>query len=709
MKRILVYSFILTILPAEYSYCQWTQNGPYGGKIPAIASVGTSLFAGGSCGIFMSNDTGRHWVAVDRSVSVTSLITIDTVLFALNGNRISRTKNYGQTWEEIVSSSTNEGSITDMVANKTTLFVGYSKSGIRYSTDNGTTWTVPLGTGLVKNNDGKINIYSFAVEDSNWYAATETGLFYSHNHGSNWKSISAVNLPNNVIFKKVAVAGKNLLVSSYNLGEYCLVKNDTGWTLADERLPGSGPQLISIVADKIIASTDNGLYISEDSGSTWIQGGAGLSSSLYSAISFGNTLWGGSYSGLFVSTDGGFTWASSHNGISCGQFNAVAVRDSIVMLAGGVRAIDGHGSNDGGYRSTDNGTTWDSCPVITRLNPLTPIDNDIYGGTWQSGPWKSTDNGSIWVACTTGIPRMTTVTSFLKFNNTIFIGTGASYQASGIFRSDNNGLRWDSVSVHFPDSTYVQALCASGTDIFAAVNYVKGWLGAGIYRSTDAGQSWDSVNTGLPLKSFISKNGRQQNTALVAIGNNIISATDGVYLTTNHGGEWKRVGTLYGVRCFNVYGNTVFAGNSQGIYFSPDSGRTWNQISTALPFKASINNLVADGNYLFAATETHGLWRCNVSELMPVKRIHLTYLNHRIHLRYSKVNGSIVFSVTSSTPSQTQFLLFTLLGQKVSGSTRTEKPCRTDFSCKGLRPGSYVYRIITNELPNGKTGTISIF
>ncbi len=83
----------------------------------------------------------------------------------------------------------------------------------------------------------------------------------------------------------------------------------------------------------------------------------------------------------------------------------------------------------------------------------------------------------------------------------LFAGTGQGDGATtgGVFLSTDNGASWKASSNGLPLTSSVGNFAVSGTNLFAADNYLKNSARAGgVYLSSDYGAHWTSVNTGLP-------------------------------------------------------------------------------------------------------------------------------------------------------------------------------------------------------------------
>jgi photosystem II stability/assembly factor-like uncharacterized protein len=222
------------------------------------------------------------------------------------------------------------------------------------------------------------------------------------------------------------------------------------------------------------------------------------------------------------------------------------------------------GTNGTGlYRSTDNGTSWVKLNINSNFDNIQAIANGSNGiiytgcgtvGGQSIGIFRSTDNGNQWSLILSLYQYNYVYSLFVNLNGTLIVST----QDSGIVRTTNNGITWDSVRVE-PASSFVEI--PSG-EIFCTN---VGGSEYGVSKSTDEGQTWNQVNTGLP------------DSATVCIASNLL-------------------GELY-------------AGHSTGIYHSLNSGNTWNKISNNFSSYSVLNLSCYNNQKLFAGTQYDGVLR----------------------------------------------------------------------------------------------------
>lgn len=230
----------------------------------------------------------------------------------------------------------------------------------------------------------------------------------------------------------------------------------------------------------IFAATGlNGLYLSTNNGSNWLQ--TSLNNvSIISMTSFGNNIFAGSnITGVYLSTNSGLNW--NQTSLNNRQIHALTTSGNSIFA----------GTEDYGiYISTNNGMNWTQTSLNNRdVHSFLVSGNDIFAGTGLNGVYKSTNNGLNWVQTSF---NTRTVYDMVSFGNTIVAGT-AVY---GVYRSTNNGVNWTQMA--FNNKT-IYRLEISGNSIFAAAEN-------GLYLSTDYGLTWVQRNEGFNYGIFYSVN-----------------------------------------------------------------------------------------------------------------------------------------------------------------------------------------------------------
>jgi hypothetical protein len=365
------------------------------------------------------------------------------------------------------------------------------------------------------------------------------------------------------------------------------------------------------VSEKVFAATSLGLYRSIDSGASWSvvsSLGAGTPyRTLAVAVAAAGAVYAGTFqNGLWRSDDGGTTWDALTAGLPPQRVTAIAIQpaSSEVLYVAGVDA-----SYVGTvYRSDDRGETWSETgfgparfagvkPAALLVDPSTP--SRIYVGA-QDGLYESQDGGATFVrvvwgtdvrdiaahnatyqyryaAGTSGMWR--TVVGYEPWTATTGTGLPASPNAVavavradgkvllgtryGVHSSTNGGTNWfgHSVGLRAFNVTAVGAGRRSGATIVYAATF-----GGGVYRSYDGGATWARGSHPAERQMFyaISVERGDANRAWLA-------GASGLYRTTNGGITWTEVlgaGTMYSTVLDPLDDAVVYAGGNSDVFRS---------------------------------------------------------------------------------------------------------------------------------------------
>ena len=257
-----------------------------------------------------------------------------------------------------------------------------------------------------------------------------------------------------------------------------------------------------------------GVYLSSDSGSTWIFDGL-FNDDVRALVVSGTNLFAGDSQGdVFLSTDRGNNWKAANTQWTASSGHPFLVSSLAVSGANLFAGTFGGGI----FLSTDDGTTWttvDSGLTNQYVLCLTVSRTNILAGTAGGGVFLSTTGGRSWTEANSGIGSPV-VTSVALVGANLFAGTNND----GVYISTNSGASWVAVDSGLTNLN-VWSLSPSGASLFAGLsagydNHLNYHTG-GVCLSTDNGASWVGVSEGLP--------GNIQVGAIVAFGANLFAGT----------------------------------------------------------------------------------------------------------------------------------------------------------------------------------------
>jgi len=243
-------------------------------------------------------------------------------------------------------------------------------------------------------------VQCMAVSDSGIYAGlVYGGVYQSTDSGGSWVEVS--NGLTDTFVYSLAIMGNMVFAGTYTGGVFRTTSNGAYWVQLDSGLVGGSSIVYCLAASGsgIFAGTDDGVYLSADSGNTWlpVNGDISINNISSLALSGGSGILAGtSGSGVYLSTNNGGVWSPVNNGL------------------------------------TD--------PLVLSLAADSPI---LYAGTDGGGVFYSANNGSSWAAVNNGLTGYTTAIYSLLINgNTVYAGTD-----NGLFQSTNNGADWEQVGL----------------------------------------------------------------------------------------------------------------------------------------------------------------------------------------------------------------------------------------------------------------------
>lgn len=613
---------------------RWTQVGPAGGEIEALAVNAFTpqvVYAAARSGIFRSDNFGSSW----------RLLPLD-------------------------SSDAGFNTLAIQPQDAETLFVGTTTGKVVMTTDGGSSWH----DRSPEQNLGWI--WSIAVVPSQplrLYIGTDAGVLVSDDAGLSWRQ-AGQGLPpaQRVLQVLVHPDDSNLLYARIYPGRlFRSTDGGANWQARDQGLPAA---LEALALDP---TTPAVLYVADQTARIWktTDGGATWSVPHGGILPFYATLLAVSpaqpqrifaaslfQKRLLRSLDGGVTWAHLDPGLNV-QVHALApgpLNPQVVYL----------GSRGSGVlRSLNSGRTWTKLgPAAAGIASLTPDPSSpshLYAtgagapfSIASSGMIETQEGGRNWdpVAPANGLelfPYSPIVVS-PAVHNTLYAGI-----FEGLAKSTDGGRTWTvlrrpcraPIAIHssptLPDLLYINSInitpichappdevvCFSevsrdGGQTRECVDYFVVALhptrpetfyalqGGFVRRTRDGGRTWADANPG-PTQAFVIDP----------------THTDRLYATTqgklwrsdDEGESWTLVNDAHaGAQNFLLElkidptaPNKLYAVlNREQVLASEDGGATFTPLSTGLPAGARVSTLVLDPkfpNILYAGTENLGIFR----------------------------------------------------------------------------------------------------
>ena len=630
--RILLF-FFLILLSLNSLSAQWVQtSGPCGGTISCFAVSGSNLFVGTNTGVYLSSDFGKRWTCASSGLTPDTLVThlvarpnetggADLFAGTLYGG-VYRSTDDGTSWTAANSGILSWGMHTTITAlavipngkGGSNLFAGTSDGDVFLSTNSGDSWNECYGPGG--------NVKAFAY-DFNWtgginlFAGTLYGVFLSTNNGSTWTEANnglKDPLGNPLDVDALLSVGTKLFAGT-GQGVYLSTNNGSSWSSVDTNSTLGSVDALAVDGSNLFAGTGTGVFLSIDSGKNWTAANNGLTIAFISCFVVmpalggtggSNLLAGTSRGDVFLSTDDAGSWSAIKHGF---MYESVY---SILSYGSSLYAATEHGV----FCSTDKGGEW--VPANNRLmresvHALAVSGTKIFAGAHLLGVLSSTDSGKAWNYLPQSILTGKNVQALCASGSNLFAGTDQS-----VFLSTDGGMHW-TVAGHSLPKCDVRALAISDTRLFAGTD------DAGVFLSTDNGASWTTVNNGL-----MNTNVR----ALAVSDTNLFVGTDGggVFLSTDNGTTWSGMNNgltaalSKHVEALCLYGSDLLAGTHGGVWLFDKTSRLWREYGQGYKREedAYVVSLTIVGRDMYAGTASAGIWRRPVYEIIPDSYLDVT-------------------------------------------------------------------------------------
>lgn len=226
------------------------------------------MFTSSGSDIFYSVDDGMNWELRSNGIdqnSARDFVSLGRFTFASNSNGVYRTEDHGLTWTN-TSVGLPSGTVDEMLVYNSLIFAACSSAtGILFvSSDSGNTWT-NSGNGLPMT-----YIRSIAKHNQDLFCSVSNNRVYkSTDAGQSWTSLNNF-LP---LYVNQIVSNDDMIVCSGNISRTVYFSLDDGatWDSSVVNYVNSPVNRIQFINGRLmITCTNVGIYITNDTGQTWI-------------------------------------------------------------------------------------------------------------------------------------------------------------------------------------------------------------------------------------------------------------------------------------------------------------------------------------------------------------------------------------------------------------------------------------------------------
>ena len=594
--------------------------GPIGGDVRSIALDPNNpliLYAGTDEGVlFKSQDGAQSWIrlntGMEKEEMVIQRILVDrrypgnvwviAWMLRSSGGVVLRTKNAGNSWEEVFSRP-EEAGVRDLIlpTHSDNRIYLTSLQGIYKSDDEGQHWDYLPETGQLDH--GVKTSWVHPHDSSLILAGTRRLIFRTVDGGINWELFSKGIRLDSDIFRIISLdtEGQQILVSACS-GIYRSMDGGQNWRqgILHSKVPGQwmGKRVLSLGTSKdgmtIYAGTSTGLYRSIDAGLSWIfcYGENLIVHDLAVDPADKDTVYLATEDeGILKSTNAGESFQSCNQGLIHHRISAIAAnlwnpKEILVGMPDDYR-------EGGVYRTVDGGLNWEKDELssgqpsdeVYALLKLT-VPRDCYLAGTADGLYMKAENEERWqIVAPAQVHGRINALAFLPNS---YSGAIVAAGQEGLFLSENG-------------ETWRQALSGNGGDKKEAIyslavcsksNYclLAGGLGC-IWISEDMGHTWRAMKNGLPevpIQSLLCP--------FEGKGTWILGTRLGIFRSMDQGANWGKVSdnlggvdatvlTFFPIKDFKKTGaltadiQCLLATDaySGGLVYSTDTGVTWHR------------------------------------------------------------------------------------------------------------------------------------
>lgn len=270
------------------------------------------------------------------------------------------------------------------------------------------------------------------------------------------------------------------------------------WTVVGAGLPGSvRVNALAIAGAVAVAGTDDGIFISNDRGRSWLLSDVTPTPRVQCLAVEGNHIYAGTSSqGVLVTEDGGRSWRRAAQGLDKLKVRSLATQGAVVYAGT---------DSQGVFVLPEGSRDWvpfgRGLPERSQVFDLAVKGRQIYAALYSKGLYRIKAEGSRWEEVG-GVRPL----EFLANGEALIAG----HNPGGIYRSVDDGVTWMH-SRGLPGDPPIWVLGEAGP------NLIAGTTPGAVVLSSDHGANWTRSATGLPPGAAVVAIGDGKDYTLAAI------------------------------------------------------------------------------------------------------------------------------------------------------------------------------------------------
>ncbi len=487
--------------------------------------------------------------------------------------------------------------------------------------------------------------------------------------------------------------------SLVTLSELAGIDANFGWYFGNIRVSPTDPNEVFVLGQGISRTTNGG--------ASWqpINGMHVDHHALEYSTTNPNFLLAGNDGGAYTSQDGGTSWTKFTN-LPITQFYNIEVdylqpngvyggtqdNNTIRTLTAGTNDWNAIWGGDGFHVNVD------------------PVDNNfIYVESQFGNLGRSTDGGASFSSATAGISgsdrnNWNTPVVLSPFNSEkVYYGTNRLYIS-------DRAVFWNAISPDLTNGQHPSGSLSYGTLTAIAPSYnnldvvYTGSDDGNVHVTTNGGASWTNVSGGLPDRyvTAIAISPSDDATAYVTFsGFSLLDYTPHIFKTTDAGQNWTDIsGNLPSIPVNDILltqdEQLLFAATDTNVWYSSNDGASWDILGNDLPITVIRDlKLHEPTNMLYAGTFGRSIHQYDLSNIvLDVSEEVLSENN--ISLYPNPARGR--FTVSHTLTSEGTVTLYDLRGKLIEvlfeGTFSSPEPL--SFSTEGISEGIYFVTIISD-------------